>query len=25
LAEILIRTYYETQRKPTYQIKETIP
>jgi glycosyltransferase involved in cell wall biosynthesis len=25
LAEILTRTYYESQRKPTYQIKETIP
>jgi hypothetical protein len=25
LAEILIRTYYESQGKPTYQIKETIP
>jgi glycosyltransferase involved in cell wall biosynthesis len=25
LAEILTRTYYESQGKPTYQIKETIP
>jgi hypothetical protein len=25
LAEILMRTYYESQKKPTYQIKETIP
>jgi glycosyltransferase involved in cell wall biosynthesis len=25
LAEILTRTYYESQKKPTYQIKETIP
>jgi glycosyltransferase involved in cell wall biosynthesis len=25
LAEILMRTYYESQGKPTYQIKETIP
>ena len=25
LAELLIRTYYESQGKPTYQIKETIP
>ena len=25
LAEILTRTYYESQRKPTYQIRETIP
>jgi dolichol-phosphate mannosyltransferase len=25
LAEILIRTYYESQGKPTYQIKEAIP
>jgi glycosyltransferase involved in cell wall biosynthesis len=25
LAEILTRTYYESQRKPTYHIKETIP
>jgi len=25
LAEILTRTYYESQQKPTYQIKETIP
>mgnify|MGYP006267076617 CR=1 FL=1 len=25
IAEILTRTYYESQGKPTYQIKETIP
>jgi len=25
LAEVLTRTYYESQGKPTYQIKETIP
>ena len=25
LAEILTRTYYESQGKPTYQIKEMIP
>jgi glycosyltransferase involved in cell wall biosynthesis len=25
LAEIMTRTYYESQGKPTYQIKETIP
>jgi len=25
LAEILMTTYYESQKKPTYQIKETIP
>jgi glycosyltransferase involved in cell wall biosynthesis len=25
LAEILTRTYYESQKKPTYHIKETIP
>jgi dolichol-phosphate mannosyltransferase len=25
LAEILTRTYYESQGKPTYQIKEIIP
>jgi dolichol-phosphate mannosyltransferase len=25
LAEILTRTYYESQGKPTYQIKEVIP
>ena len=25
MAEILTRTYYESQGKPTYQIKETIP
>jgi len=25
LAEILTRTYYESQGKPTYHIKETIP
>jgi glycosyltransferase involved in cell wall biosynthesis len=25
LAEILTRTYYESQGKPTYQIKETVP
>jgi glycosyltransferase involved in cell wall biosynthesis len=25
LAEILMRTYYESQKKPIYQIKETIP
>jgi glycosyltransferase involved in cell wall biosynthesis len=25
LAEILMRTYYESQKKPTYQIRETIP
>ena len=25
LAEILTRTYYESQGKTTYQIKETIP
>lgn len=25
LAELLVRTYYESQGKPTYQIKETIP
>jgi hypothetical protein len=24
LAEILTRTYYESQRKPTYQIKEAL-
>jgi len=25
LAEILTRTYYESQGKPTYQIKEVFP
>jgi hypothetical protein len=24
LAEILTRTYYESQKKPTYQIKEAL-